>query len=149
MSEVGMMDREKVIKGLQGVFRCVSPVTYTCGDCPYQDNRVECIRRVLNDALALLKAQEPRVMTLEEVDALGDNAIVWLECLYFIDGKNTTELKPAIYQSDNSSPEEDGYYCVVSSWSKSGFYHKDSYMSDWRCWTSRPDEKRRAETPWE
>lgn len=23
------------------------------------------------------------------------------------------------------------------------------YGKTWRCWTSRPDEKRRAETPWE
>ena len=24
----------------------------------------------------------------------------------------------------------------------------DNYGKTWRCWTSRPDEKRRAETPW-
>ena len=63
--EVGMTDREKVIKGLQGVFRCVSPVNHTCRDCPYQDNHVECVRRVLNDALALLKVQEPQATTHE------------------------------------------------------------------------------------
>ena len=54
-----MADREKVIKGLEGVYRCISPVTHgTCGDCPYQDNHVECIRRVVNDAITLLKEQE-------------------------------------------------------------------------------------------
>ena len=105
-------------------------------------------QKAISKLKTLSKEQEPRVMTLEEVDALGDNAIVWLECLYFIDGKNTTELKPAIYQADNSSPEEDGYYCVVSSWGKSGFYHKDSYMGDWRCWTSRPTDEQREATPW-
>lgn len=102
----------------------------------------------LDMAIEALKAQEPRVMTLEEVDALGDNAIVWLECLYFIDGKNTTKLKPAIYQPNNSGPEEDGYYCVVSSWGQSGFYHKDNYMGDWRCWTSRPTDEQREATAW-
>jgi len=54
------MDRENVIKGLEGIFRCVSPVTYTCGDCPYQDNRVGCKRRALSDAIALLKEQEAK-----------------------------------------------------------------------------------------
>lgn len=54
-----MTDIEKVIKGLEGIYRCVSPVSHTCGDCPYQDNHVECIRRVVSDAIALLKEQEP------------------------------------------------------------------------------------------
>lgn len=56
--ETGMTDREKVIKGLEGIYRCVSPVNHTCGDCPYQDNHVECKRRALSDAIALLKEQE-------------------------------------------------------------------------------------------
>lgn len=87
-------------------------------------------------------------MTLEELDALGDSAIVWLECLYTVDGMKTTTLQPAIYQPENSGQEEDGYYCVVSSWSHSGFYHKDNYGGDWRCWTSRPDQATREATPW-
>lgn len=62
--EVGMNDREKAIKGLEGIYRCVSPVTYTCGDCPYQDNRVGCKRRALSDAIALLKEREPKLITI-------------------------------------------------------------------------------------
>ena len=54
-----MANIDKVIKGLEGIYRCVSPVNHTCGDCPYQDNHVECKRRALNDALNLLKDQEP------------------------------------------------------------------------------------------
>lgn len=53
-----MPDREKVIKGLEGIYRCISPVNHTCGDCPYQDNHVECRRRALSDALTMLKEQE-------------------------------------------------------------------------------------------
>ena len=30
-----------------------------------------------------------------------------------------------------------------------GTIDKDVYGIECRCWTSRPDEKRRAETPWE
>ena len=100
------------------------------------------------EVIDYLKAQEPRVMTLEELDALGDDDVVWLECLYTVDGTNKTTMKPAIYQPDNSSPDEDGYYCVVSSWGKSGFYHEDNYMGDWRCWKSRPSDEVRRATPW-
>lgn len=109
-------------------------------------NEIWAYARYCADRIA--KAQEPRVMTLEEVDALGDDAIVWLECLYPVDSKDIATLKPAIYQPDNSSPEEDGYYCVVSSWGKSGFYHKDSYLCDWRCWTARPDQATREAISW-
>lgn len=92
-----------------------------------------------------VSAPEPRVLALEEVDALGDDAIVWLET---VDSKDTVTLKPAIYQPDNSSQEEDGYYCVVSSWGQSGFYHKDDYMYGWRCWSSKPTDAQRKEAEW-
>lgn len=118
-----------------------------CCVCELAQDNYELHEMYIN-VITTLKAQEPRVMTLEEVDALGDDAIVWLECLYTVDGKSTITLKPAIYQSENSGPEEDGYYCVVSSWGQSGFYHKDNYMVDWRCWTSRPDQATREATPW-
>lgn len=58
--------REKVTRGLESLWRCISPVSHTCGDCPYQDNRVECKRRVVTDALALLKEQEERIKFLEK-----------------------------------------------------------------------------------
>ena len=61
-----MTEIEKVIKGLEGVYRCISPVTHTCGDCPYQDNHVECERRVINDAIILLKEQEPTMVIESE-----------------------------------------------------------------------------------
>lgn len=63
-----MADREKVIKGLEGIYRCISPVNHTCGDCPYQDNHVECVRRALSDALELLKEKE--IGYREKSDAL-------------------------------------------------------------------------------
>lgn len=153
--------REKVVAGLAACMpQTEADAATSCsGGCPYfenpccgdyQDNdHVNLPIRLIEDVRKLLKAQEPRVMTLEEVDALADDAIVWLECLYTVDSKNTTTLKPAIYQPENSSPEEDGYYCVVSSWGKSGFYHKDSYLGDWRCWTSRPTEAQRETVKWD
>lgn len=54
-----MPDREKVIKGLECCRRGF------CFACPYNDGIVEsteCKQRWADDALALLKAQEPRVV---------------------------------------------------------------------------------------
>lgn len=100
----------------------------------------------LNMAIEALEEQEPRVMTLEEVLALGDDDFVFIETR--LDGK--TKIKPAIYQPDNSSDDEgDGYCCIVSSWGSSGFYHRENYNHSWRCWTSRPTDERREAVEWE
>lgn len=53
-----MLDREKVIKGLE----CCNPNEYHCGVCPYDDGCESCARckpALHSDAIALLKAQEP------------------------------------------------------------------------------------------
>ena len=147
MSEVGMMDREKVIKGLQGVFRCVSPVTYTCGDCPYQDNRVECKRRALNDALALLKAQEPRVMTLEEIDNRLAESSEEYNKIFWAEVKSRTRYSFGVFQL--SILDDDDYEALLLGCSWSALYRRSSYGIRWRCWTSRPTDEQRKEARWD
>ena len=144
-----MDKREKAIKGLE----CISGAVVWCAHCPYSGvdgyGRGErCKRDAAKDALELLKAKVLRVMTLKEVDALDDGAIIYSESRYKADDKWATEIKPAIFQATASSPEEDGYYCIVSTWERSGFYHVDNYGFDWRCWTSRPTDAQREAEPW-
>jgi hypothetical protein len=94
----------------------------------------------MRDALELLKAQEPRVMTLDEVRELQGDTVVWLE------DKDKTDVVPAIVNHVwNSLPN------IVSFTLKNMREVKTDilwYRFKWRIWTSRPDEKRRAETPW-
>ena len=64
-----MIDREKVIKGLEC---CImrDPDDHTrCGECPYEGTM--CVNRLKIEALALLKAQEPRV-TREEAECASN-----------------------------------------------------------------------------
>lgn len=124
--------REKVIKGLE----CCSRTTAepNCEECPYNKNKMDCDNDMMHDAIALLKAQEPRVMTLEE--ALGGDEC-WIEardggcgyCDCCADMGDTV----LIYRVKCAKP-------VITSCRL--------YGKTWRCWTSRPDEKRREETPW-
>ena len=62
-----MIDREKVIKGLE----CCIITPDICSDvCPYFgkcDENDYCDEKLFKDALALLKAQAPRLMTLGEL----------------------------------------------------------------------------------
>lgn len=62
--------REKVIKGLKKMNKnsgCIVVYDKDCKTCPYERVKGKgCCSQIIDDAIALLKAQEPRVMTLEE-----------------------------------------------------------------------------------
>ncbi len=127
---------------------CCAAEKFIAQACDGTD-KVVCTAVLTRETWCPLQSQEPRVMTLEEIDALEDGGLVYIECAYSIDGQRKTVIKPAIYQADNSSPEEDGYYCIVSTWAQSGFYSVDSYGIDWRCWTSQPTPEQREAASWQ
>lgn len=143
-----MTGRENVVKGIE----CCLGDTRTdlpnlCTICPYAHGSYAtqtCGKKLREDALALLQAQEPRVMTLEEVQALHANDVVWLE------DKGKPNIIPGIVRNRCLWPHSAtmvtnfmcGDGCKVTA-------DDDDYGKRWRCWTSRPDEQRMAETPWE
>jgi hypothetical protein len=78
------------------------------------------------DALALLKAQVPRVMTLEEFNAH------W---------KTPPQERQPIWEEwkfDNGKGKWKMYGRATGG-----------YGELWRCWTARPDQATREATPWE
>lgn len=133
-----MDDREKVIKRLE---KCTNEAEFCGGEkensCPYFYD-CNCRTQMEKDALELLKAQEPRVMTLEEVENLPyghvlietdkNDPIRWLDALLFIKNINfsfdfiTLEGKARLLGTE--------------------------YNREWRCWTARPTEEQRNSTPW-
>lgn len=94
---------------------------------------------MVDEIIVLMKAQEPRVMTLEEVIALKENTPVYIEHL---NGYHGWDVYVGIDPVDND-------ITTGAPWSPSEYWPQSSYLDAWRCWTSRPDEKVRAETPWE
>ena len=128
-----MIDREKVIWGLQEAVDWLSTETsLTVVD-----------QWVVRDALALLEAQEVRVMTLEEVITRRGEP-VWFESksgrtyngyvlIYDVqEGLGITGVRVGITQP--------GHTTIWPS--------KDLYGVKWRCWTSRPTDEQREVTPW-
>lgn len=59
-----MIEREKVIKGLEYHLKELT-VGKTCYECPYCGDN-PCEIQLIANAIALLKEQEPRVLTLEQ-----------------------------------------------------------------------------------
>ena len=130
---------EKVIKGLE----CCKPEwfdSYKCkGDCPYDkyghNEGTGCVEHLIDDALSLLKAQEPRVMTLKEIVSAE---CVWIE--YATSGNIVIALPWDIELTDDTYNFIGMPNCFVE--------FRSLYGEEWRCWTSRPTDEQREAIPW-
>ena len=139
-----MTDREKVMWSLA---RCSCGVPDACSDCCY-DNwppRI-CVQHLTNDALTLLKAQEPRVMTLDEIHGLI-NAPMWRETksrhkdlyngwmlAYDIQkGMGITGVRLGM-----CDPSRHMCWCKL-----------DDYGKTWRCWNAEPTDEQREAVKWD
>ena len=129
-----MPDLKKVIKGMECCSRTMAEPN--CEECPYYKDKTDCSGEMMRDALVLLKAQEPRVMTLGK---MREGEVYWFDC------PGNFILRPVIcnmYDRGDSS-----YLNFV--WQYGNFSWKISeYGRTWRCWTSRPTEEQREVTPW-
>lgn len=130
-----MVDREKVIKGLECC--AFNKQGNKCEQCPYFsgcETEYGAFVELAHDALALLKAQEPRVMKVGDVRNWVNSDRVTREpvvieirggvCAWIIDD----EVREVPGEADLSS---------------------DLYGKTWRCWTSRPSDEAREAIPWD
>ena len=143
MGDLKMAELEKVIKGLEICIRVQD--NEKCPDeCPYRKDICYGTVGLMADALSLLKAQEARVMTLEEIEDALDN-VVWLD----------------IPGAENLA---DGFSLIMAYSRKNGFVLLDSpfgdnpsqdrfeytyYNKTWRCWTARPTDEQREAVKWD
>lgn len=130
-----MADIESVINGLE----CCHQINQTeCFRCPYARGN-GCTYALMGDVLALLKAQEPRVMALSEMNDRRGRG----EAVYYEDRDVTARCQHVFLIA---SVGEYAYIkCEVYTLAK----RVDEYGITWRCWTAKPDEKTRVETPWD
>ena len=139
-----MCEREKVIRGLE----CC---TGYCDDetgCPYSvysTDGFECQDKLREDAITLLKAQEPRVMTLDLPPEEWQDKVIWLE----IKGKKPI---PCLFRKCCDRMMFGRYERIMSFDAigalKEGGYFLRNYGVNWRCWTSRPTDEQREAKPW-
>ena len=138
-----MADLEKAIRGLECCSTYDDYSRKSCRECPYNepDGKRSCkLHQMRVDAITLLKAQKPRVMTLEEVLSF-DSAI------YMDEAQNTVCLK-MLYCYEVGRETYDHGYTFVDSDGDRIYYPAKGFNKTWRCWTSRPTDEQRAATPW-
>ena len=140
-----MADREKAIRGLESCSQQRGGPEL-CEQCPYYNERFPCTNTLLLDALVLLREQEPRVMTLDEVRRDHDR-VLWIEC-----DESKTQ---SVGQYRGQVCWHDGH---IGKWERfvvigfaSDYLHRktEKYGKTWRCWNARPSEQQMRDTPWE
>ena len=140
--------REKVVEGLKELQSHSRAMAGISSSKQGRESHIESARTI-GEAIALLKAQEPRVMTLEEVKALPDESDVWLEEFCSIVVATTISHQPTIYKVlKRFNPDATYFYGIEHADYNSGEYMDADYGTEWRCWTSRPTDEQREATPW-
>lgn len=139
--------REKVIRGFEACNR-QSYNGSDCQNCPYYDDEDTAelpfgicnIQDMFDDALALLKEQEARVIKEGELYRFQCKD-VWIE-------KILSNYQHIVYAATLKVVSG---YCIFHG------MEYDETIKDynvecaygWRCWTARPTEEQMRETPWE
>ena len=98
---------------------------------------------VAENAIALLKEQEPRVMTLSEIEQ-SEECIVWFEDDQF--NKNT----PYNHAVVDGIDQRNGWVWLRTIGNMGLQQRRDyeNYGKRWRCWTKRPAEDQRKAAKW-
>ena len=136
--------REKVIEGLENIAEFFK----ARGDMAVGDGKMLLLSwmRVAEDALALLKAQEPRVITLEEILYMLKKPF-WKECK---SGNKALYTGWALAYDIKTGVGITGTRLGMAEPSGRVVWYKlDDYGKTWRCWTSEPTEAEREAIPWE
>lgn len=137
-----MADLQKTIKGL----RCHSepkfgPDEYFCETCPYDE--ATCGLDVPNDALSLLKAQQARLMTAEELENALDT-VVWIET------KDLQENSSSQYALLESYSRKYGYFYLLHLRKEHpSVYPYTNINKTWRPWNIRPTDEQRKAVKWD
>lgn len=133
-----MADREKAIRGLEAC-ACDSRLMQ-CENCPYHTDKSRCVTTLMRDVLALLKEQEARVLTLEELQAIetpwNRNTPPYL----FVEERSGTGSRWIRWMS---------WGIIHDGVRSQGTMGVQNYGSKWRVWNLEPTSEQMRDTPWE
>ena len=138
-----MHDREWFIEGLK----------FTLEESGWDANAAydqELMIQVVTEAIALLKAQEPRVMTLEEVkEKIGSGECVFTECEKEGQWMRYGDARLSVDQGDSCRIAFLISRCGDDPYVRWWMIYYENYNKTWRCWSHKPTDAQREATPWE
>lgn len=130
---------------------CTHPdsVMQKCEQCDYPCSKADWVkidRKLANDVLSMLKAQEPRVYTVDELKR-GEHYYLELHLEPTGDGIHYAEISSIDRWHDKLHGKFKSYDLIYDERGASYMYEW-SYGRTWRCWTSRPTDEQREAKPW-
>lgn len=163
-----MIDREKVVKGLE----IHTKPNSRCVECPYPNNGL-CRDQLYHDALILLKEQEEQIKNRDESLEKAREEITWLrgmlkeqeiksmtlEELDEIYEKQDTHIwpfdtPPYLWMTVNPDVRlTDGFWIcwrdiMYSIKNESPFYVRENYGKAWLIWTGKPTQEQVQAVKW-
>lgn len=106
---------------------------------------------VLKDALELLKAPEPRLLTLDEINALPDHTVLWQEARIDWSAWELNPLKEFGVEYEIAPVEKQG--TVISDTSGTTVIDDDLLTANdgvqLRFWSARPTDEQRKAVSWD
>lgn len=129
------MTRKEIVEGLLSIHAVTA--TYKGDQVYIHSMPMKQLTAILNGAAELLKAEVPRVLSLEELMGFDGAFLVeynksflsrdpsW-QMLHFMDDKWVHIWRPRFVEH----------------------YSKEQYGKTWRCWSRRPTEEQMEATPW-
>lgn len=96
------------------------------------------------EATCPLIAQETRLMDAAEVVACEEGTVLWVEERQGV----TWNLFPLEIDVSSTHPGTDAHYLFFTTYHDCRKFECDEYNRAWRCWTDRPTDEQRKETPW-
>lgn len=134
-----VIDRDKTIQGLF----CCGCYDRSCRKCPYGTNSTDfnCLTYLCTDALALLVAYEPRVLSEYEARHYADGEM-----------KDAYSEKPPLYVEYKKEPLP---YRIKWATLETVYYWMNDfeisldYGKEFRFWTAKPNSEQSAAVPWE
>lgn len=144
-----MIDREKVLNGLE----CLADENSAChSDCPYFTDREDggfCFRKMAYDALELLKEQEAKILTFDELKEStymkwhSKHGCLWLETKFGCLAPGLFDVKYGKLYRMNS------IYLHPADGGDITWWDETYYQRTWRAWTAKPTDKQREEAKWD
>ena len=135
-----MNELEKVIKGLEETADDLR-AWQTMADKADRGQLIAMENRV-NDAIELLKAQEPRMMTLEEIKDYNGECLCWLEWIFAKDDPTMFYAAVVRHRPNTDVIDYIGFNHSLG-------FRENEYNKTVRCWTSRPTEEQRKAVKWD
>ena len=143
-----MPDREKVMNSLELCIQFNS--SWNCRDrCPYYgETECNCYTQtqIMKDALELLKAPEPKLLTLDELRDVPSGTVLWCD---MVSSGRMPPIYPVCYEGIKTEtyPDNSGEFEVVEY--TDGMDDVKDYGIFYRLWTARPTEEQRKGVKWD